>query len=480
MAHQAHNIPWASLASNFGHTKSSNGVFDIRALDKPGQPKFLIHFAKTFATSLRQYAEAERRKYDTAEEYRTRARTWVRSDRTQDGGGNSDTSQTTLGEIETKKLYSDEDARLWRAQRREYPSRLGNSETQYIDNWIKGDEHWGGREKAWENLTTRDQWVTYWTDDWKTLIMESALVLTPLHQRQFKRNSQATRERMDTLFLLAHHPQIPLLSWTSECDSCCNIQSGLICIAEAALTGYIYFNLLFAMRKSGSDVCDPTEDSMPVDYWPLKYRPSLKPRPRYMNTPSWLRLLQQVCRYHDHHLQIMMFEPFLRPRKGENFTTLPLPTTSPQPEAAFCGRWDRDELSEVDVMLPAQDVDTNQDPLSIPGHHEALYEFLRGLWKLLVNFEMLWRDSGAPIDWEEMVVAQLEVCFRGTEGRPWTLFWEDRPQAIEYHASDLFVDGKVERSAEQQPCKKQYKKQKASNRAMRREAAREAKSHETS
>lgn len=232
------------------------------------------------------------------------------------------------------------------------------------------------------------------------------------------------------------------------------------------------------MRESGSDVCKLTDDNVPIDYWPVKDRPSLQPRPRYMNTPSWPRFLAQTCRYHDHHLQMMMFEPFPRPRDGENFTTLPLPSTSPQPEVAFSGRRDREKLREIDVMSPVQDADADQDPLSIAGHHEALYEFLRGPWKLLVNFEMLWRDQGAEIEWQEMVVRQLEACFRGQEGRPWTLFWEDRLQVSKYHAADLLVDGKVTRPTELEPRTSQCKTQRASNKAIRREARREAKSHD--
>lgn len=474
MAHQAHHMPWVSLASNFGHTKTSNGTFDIRALDKPGQPKSLIHFAKTFAKTLREYSQAERRKYDAVDEYRERAKTWVRSDRTPGSENVSDPVRRTRGVVETKKVYTDHEARLWRALRSEYRVSSGTSETQYIDNWIQGEGHWTGRENKW---TIRDEWVTYWTNDWKTLMMDAALVLTPLHQRQSRRDSQETREQMDTLFLLAHHPQVPLLSWSSEGDSCCNFESGLVCLAEAVLTGYIYFNLLFAMRESGSDVCQLTDEFVPSDHEPLKKLPlhrRLRRRPRYMNTPSWSRLLYQVCRDHEHHLQVMMFEPFLHARSGENFTTQPPASTEPQPEAFSGGRWNRHQLSEVDVMTPSQDTDSKQDPLSIPGHHDALYEFLRGLWKILVNFEMLWRDQGAALHWEEMVVRQLEACFRGTEGRHWTLFWEDRQQAIEYHKSDLFVEGKVERLAEQEPQTSQYKAQKTNNKAIRREARREA------
>lgn len=121
---------------------------------------------------------AGRRKYDTVEEYQERAKTRVRSDRGPDNGSVPDSDQKRRGEVETKNVYSDQEAMLRCVQRSEYLVSLGDSEMQYIDNWMKGDDHGTGSEQ-W---AARDRWVRHRTDEWKILTVNAAPMLTPLHQ----------------------------------------------------------------------------------------------------------------------------------------------------------------------------------------------------------------------------------------------------------------------------------------------------------
>lgn len=63
-------------------------------------------------------------------------------------------------------------------------------------------------------------------------MLEAALVTTPLHERQSKRDQSDPRhlQYMETLFLLAHHPDVPIREWNVGGDGCCNFESGLWCV----------------------------------------------------------------------------------------------------------------------------------------------------------------------------------------------------------------------------------------------------------
>lgn len=300
------------------------------------------------------------------------------------------------------------------------------------------------------------------------MMLEASLTTIPLHERQAQRdkiNGDHARH-LDTLFLLVNHPSIHVKQWISEGDGCCNIQSGLICIVEAALIGYIYFNMLYAMRESGSKVCQLTKDTFGAAdglnrSHPHKHR-KLEQRPRYMNTRSWSRLSDTILRKHQHHVQIIAFYPYLYPTSGQNFGT------------AYSE--DSDVFAdEVDVMTPAPEQESmaHADPLQTRGSSAALHEFLRGLWKLMVICEMLWTDMDCPPNWEVMIAWQMEQVFQGISHKRYRLFWNTRDDESEHRYENLF-DGSYEPEPFYARDDIAESSQQKKNKAIKREARREA------
>ncbi|KAF2224701.1 hypothetical protein BDZ85DRAFT_83118 [Elsinoe ampelina] len=436
MAHQAHNLPWGSLASNFDVKRNAGNNLDIWALDLPTQPKSLVHFAKVFATNLRENAGIERRKYAPAKDSRQRASTWMTS---QQYEGTS-TRRRQAKQAETRKVYSDHDKNVWTARWAMDSQDTLRGNTQNIDNWLEGSRLWApgvldesGRPVATSPYWyTRDLWVGAWTDVIKLLMMDAAMCTTPLKLRQTVRNAGSSKERehLDTLFLLVHHPRLQdsIKAWTSECDQCCNMESGIVCIIEAALQAYIYFNLVYTMREAGSRVCDEDQSTPFIDVWAKRLiRDPLFPRPKYMNTRSWRRLLHLVNKGHSHHPQSTMYVPYLYPAKNENFTiscadSISQPLGQPSQDQEV-----RLNRTEVDIMNARESGCDEEaiNPVARPGSAAALKEFLRGLWSLLVNFEMLWSDIGEAPEWDLMVAEMLEDLFRGISGKYNSLFMHD-------------------------------------------------------
>jgi hypothetical protein len=85
-------------------------------------------------------------------------------------------------------------------------------------------------------------------------------------------------------------------------------------------------------------------------------------------------LVGDLCRSHEHHPELLLYEPFL----------FPLLTGEAKPK-------ERDPMADVHLLR----------------------EFLRALWKLMINIELLWMDMGEPVDWEGLAVDALDVLFRG-------------------------------------------------------------------
>ncbi|KAJ6020776.1 hypothetical protein N7540_006280 [Penicillium herquei] len=68
MAHQAHNIPWSLLASNFhwstlGCSNAIKNVTNLRPSMKPNQGKELTYFIEAFARNIEDHSLCERKKY---------------------------------------------------------------------------------------------------------------------------------------------------------------------------------------------------------------------------------------------------------------------------------------------------------------------------------------------------------------------------------------------------------------------------------
>ncbi|KAF4552833.1 Hypothetical protein D9617_9g026240 [Elsinoe fawcettii] len=424
------------------------GKLDIWAQDRPTQPKQLLHFAKVFAKNLRENAAVERRKYAAAKDYRRRARTWTTS---HPDATPATRSRKEAPAPERKKMYSDHQKEIWRSRMATYSQDPLKDETQYIDNWLLGDKLWapgvlddnGNPVDSHPWGSTRDLWVGAWTDILKVMMMDAAMCTTPLKRRKGLRDAGSVDEKqhMDTLFLLVHHPtlQTSIKGWTHEGDGCCNMESGLICIIEAALQSYLYFNMLYVLCERGSKICD-IDHSTTIDQVRLS-RNSTWPRPYYMNTQSWRTLLYLIDKGHNHHPQEMMYAPLLYPAQGQNFTI-----------TCSCGEFESPPFHrtrwstggphlEADVLTAAESstLGTSTCDESVCGSAAALKEFMRGLWSLLINYEMLWRDMDEAPQWDIMVFSMLETLFSGISGKYRSLYMYD----IYEHNLSSFVEGKT-------------------------------------
>ncbi|KAJ7184354.1 hypothetical protein C8R46DRAFT_1063820 [Mycena filopes] len=61
--HQTHNIAWESLTENLIFISENKSLFDLFSRGLPTQANSLNHFARTLATTVRQFSDTERAKY---------------------------------------------------------------------------------------------------------------------------------------------------------------------------------------------------------------------------------------------------------------------------------------------------------------------------------------------------------------------------------------------------------------------------------
>ncbi|KAJ6030297.1 uncharacterized protein N7446_000642 [Penicillium canescens] len=71
MAHQAHSLPWHTLAANFEQRRVGKHKYLLAPLNKPHQGKQITHFTVAFARALTEFSTTERRKYSPAINVRT-------------------------------------------------------------------------------------------------------------------------------------------------------------------------------------------------------------------------------------------------------------------------------------------------------------------------------------------------------------------------------------------------------------------------
>ncbi|KAJ5097816.1 hypothetical protein N7532_004817 [Penicillium argentinense] len=71
MAHQAHSLPWHTLAANFEQRRVGKCKYLLAPLNKPRQGKQITHFTVAFARALTEFSATERCKYSPAINVRT-------------------------------------------------------------------------------------------------------------------------------------------------------------------------------------------------------------------------------------------------------------------------------------------------------------------------------------------------------------------------------------------------------------------------
>ncbi|TLD11326.1 hypothetical protein PgNI_05347 [Pyricularia grisea] len=321
MAHQAHALPWNSLASQVKYTVSYHAEpqrKDIFSVDKPNQAKEVDYFCRALAKRIREFSETERAKFPPKEEYQKRAKAWKSGP-------------------DAKKVYPNKqdldcqapaDADFWFHQR-----LWGNPRLQEIDKWL--NHQYGSRIDQGDTLK---------------LMMIEAVGMKPAFSSRIEAGAaeKLQREMMDSLLLLANHPDADIPSLVNMHHG---HHFGLSRVAEEGIRGYVYMNLLMAMWENGSDICDHVVDENGVKD---------KSRRKYMDTKSYGRMLDSVAGSYDGDAQNLVHWDFFYERTEDD--------------------WKRDASKDVLADL------------------DALKEYLKGVWKVLVVYDLVLREAGGNPD----------------------------------------------------------------------------------
>jgi hypothetical protein len=202
MAHQAHAIPFQSLADNLKFVPANTrylGITNLYPRSKPGQAKQLQHFARAFARTLGEYAAIERKKY--AAEY-------------------------TVPE-DDEIIISDATA-----------DNIHNVVREYMKQAVERDP-----DRHKELLPRRRRTIWHWIDvsTWNSCHPSDCL----LHTDELLR-TLIMRGEMETVFRIAAHPQVRFDQiWTQNGRFAFELGGyGLSELKETALLAYICLNVL--------------------------------------------------------------------------------------------------------------------------------------------------------------------------------------------------------------------------------------------
>ena len=418
MAFQSHSIPWHVLSSIFQYqparTKSGPQHADLFPQGQLSQPQQLEYFALRFQSTLHEHASIEMRRYRDAKSYAERAKGWTSTQGEEetdgtasvllaglelDPSGNENTNQATTPRNRQRRRSRDNLQRdEWPPKpesRRIYPDDFPSKWTRYlyrnldqaftsIEMWIEHVEFKSG----WQQMDDAQR-MQCWTQERDcaavlTLLIADAACTPDKEQQRFK---------VETMFLLAHHPRVGLDSFLSPYLWCCNVSCGVSSLVNNTLNAFLYLNLICAKYKEGEKAifafkdCDRRHAQSKYYRYPFNDVIELDPHSEYMNFKSWMDLLAEITNPHKYQAQTAIFQYFLLPKES-------------------------DEQSAKGL---------ENDPLAdIP----ALKEFLKSMWKVLVICDMIYKDIGKTINWEWCVLDSLHELFRanyrvGLMGRSW-------------------------------------------------------------
>ncbi|TLD14697.1 hypothetical protein PspLS_11103 [Pyricularia sp. CBS 133598] len=334
MAHQAHAIPWNSLASQVKHTVSYHAEpqrKDIFSVGKPNSTKEVDYFCRALANRIREFSETERAKFAPKEEYQKQARAWK----------SGPSARKVYPDKQDIDCQAPDDADFW------FQERLWSSPgLQNLDKWL--NPIYGSRCGHGDTLK---------------LMMIEAVGMKPAFSSRIDAGAaeKLQKDMMDSLLLLANHPDVDLPSFVNMHHG---HHYGLSRVAEEGIRGYVYMNLLVAMQENGSDICDYVVDENGVED---------KSRRKYMNTQSYERMLDSVAGSYDGDAQNLVHWDFFYERTEDD--------------------WKRD---------------TSKDVL---GDLDALKEYLKGVWKVLVVYDLVIREAGGNPDLESECRQMLNWSF---------------------------------------------------------------------
>lgn len=340
MAHQAHALPWHSLATalqyKFPYHVEPKGKENALAQKdwkaKETEPKEIAHFCRTFAQRVREFSQTERAKYDASGSYRKRAEAWIRAAEADDGG------QPGSG---ARPVYPD-------AMQTRYFGQQDGSDDDRFRNHL-----WGRpglqRVSAWRS---QDGNRIGHADTLKLMMVEAAGMPPALSASSGPEAESLQRDVMESMLLLANHPV-----YGPNLVSLLNMHHGhhygLIRVAEEGIRSYVYLNMLVATEDNGTSLCGPAKDEQYVE---------IPGRKQYMNLPSFERMLRSVAGSYDGDAQNLPHWEFYYPRDETS--------------------WDE------------------RNPKDVLADREALAEYLKGVWRTLVIYDLVLTEAGGSSDLE--------------------------------------------------------------------------------
>jgi hypothetical protein len=374
MAHQAHSLPWNTLASNLKyrishHHGGSNPKHlplkpDIWPLNKPNQEKELAYFTQAFAKHIQEFSETERAKYPLQQDYKKRARTWIRSkpptssEPGRDDGKGKKAKHSVDPSPETRDVISPELMKHY--------EEITDPLYAYTILYVLGKIYLASDK---QNCKV-ENWLLqpgfrYSTDiskgdTIKLLIMEASGASPALG------TETSMRDSIESLLLMPNHPQIDILSLK---DMGWGHHFGVGRLAEEALKAYIYVNLLVIMMEKGDEVCDIVGGG--------------GDRRKYMDCDSYYqRMLYSVAGYFDGDAQSVVHRVFFFEEPKEGWK-------DGAHRTRCAGGVERNILSDL----------------------ERLGEYLKGLWRLMVIYDLFIREAGGDPDWETECEGVLACVF---------------------------------------------------------------------
>ncbi|KAK8109494.1 hypothetical protein PG999_007631 [Apiospora kogelbergensis] len=342
MAHQAHALPWNTLASQYKYNISYTHEpqrKDIFPVEKGSDTKEIDYFSKALAQRVQEFAATERAKQKPQAELRERAQRWTKSVSTAPPSSGGKTETRTVYPVEMHERYWQPCADM--------PSRLA--------------------AMAGVDLRPLAQWTecahgsrTGHADAVKLMMMEAAG--TPPALCAAPDRAALKAHVMESLLLVANKPEIDLASFM---DTRRGHRHAVNRAAEEAMRVYLYLNLLVVLQEQGSEVADVARTESGGE--------EIKGRRNYMGLKSYERMLGSVAGEYDGDAHNLVHWDYFYPRGEED--------------------WDRSYAKDVLADM------------------EGLKEYLKGVWRILVVYDLLAREVGMDPGLEEMCKTTLNISF---------------------------------------------------------------------
>lgn len=342
MAHQAHALPWNTLAAQYKYKMSYHDHpqrKDIFRADKGEASKEVDYFGRALAQRVQEFAATERAKFPPQAELRARAEAW------------------TAAEPDSRPVYPDAMQRRYFDHeglegRSDLPLGPGRfwQERQPIAKWTDG----GGIGDHTQHGETV-----------KLMMMEAAGAPPALCADAGRAPLKA--EIMESLLLVANHPGIRLRDFL---DGRLGIRHPVSRIAEVALRVYLYLNLLVVLQAQGSEACAPARDEAGE---------AVPGRRVYMGLQSYRYMLSAATGRYDDDAQNLVHCAFFCARGADG---------------AGEPRW-AGEAEAKDVLADL----------------EGLREYLKGVWRILVVYDLVAREAGGDPGLEEVCKTSLSRSF---------------------------------------------------------------------